>query len=114
MGKRETSDRARHSRSVNWILRNLKPAREEFAAAVRWYEEQRPGLGGEFFDAVVHATSLIQAQPEIGTLSPDHRTRRVLVERFPCQVVYRLAADEIVIVAIAHLKRRPGYWRKRK
>ena len=95
-------------------LRNLKAAREEFAAAIRWYEEQRPGLGGEFFDAVVHATSLIQAQPEIGMPSPDRRTRRVLVQRFPYQVVYRLSVDEIVIVAIAHLKRRPGYWRKRK
>ena len=94
-------------------VRNLKEAREEFGAAVRWYEEQHPGLGGEFFDAVVHATSLIQDQPEIGTLSRDRRTRRVLVQRFPYQVVYRLSADEIVIVAIAHLKRRPGYWRKR-
>jgi len=99
---------------VTRTLRNLKEAREEFAAAVRWYEEQRPGLGGEFFDAVVHATSLIQAQPEIGALSRDRRTRRVLVQRFPYQVIYRLSVDEIVIVAIAHLKRRPGYWRKRK
>ena len=95
-------------------LRNLKEAREEFAAAVRWYEEQRTGLGGEFFDAVVHATSLIQAQPEMGTLSRDCRRRHVLVQRFPYQVVYRVSEDEIVIVAIAHLKRRPGYWRNRK
>ena len=95
-------------------LRNLKAAREEFAAAVRWYEEQRPGLGGEFFDAVVDAASLIQAQPEIGTPTLDRRTRRVLVHRFPYQIVYRLSADETVIVAIAHLKRRPGYWKKRK
>jgi plasmid stabilization system protein ParE len=99
---------------VTRILRNLKAAGKEFSAAVRWYEEQRPGLGGEFFDAVIHATSLIQAQPEIGTPSADGRTRRVLVQRFPYQVVYRFTADEIVIVAIAHLKRRPGYWRKRK
>ena len=95
-------------------LRNLKAAREEFSAAVRWYEQQHPGLGGEFFDAVVHATSLIQAQPKIDTPSQDRRTRRVLVQRFPYQVVYRLSADQIVIVAIAHLKRRPGYWRMRK
>ncbi|PYS39172.1 MAG: hypothetical protein DMG14_14995 [Acidobacteria bacterium] len=95
-------------------LRNLKAASKEFSAAVRWYEEQRPGLGGEFFDAVVDATSLIQVQPEIGTPSRDGRTRRVLVQGFPYQVVYRVSADEIVIVAIAHLKRRPGYWRKRK
>ena len=114
MGEREASDCERHSGPVTRTLRNLKAAREEFSAAVRWYEEQRPGLGGEFFDAVVHVTSLIQAQPEIGTPSPDRQTRRVLVQRFPYQVVYRLSADEIVIVAIAHLKRRPGYWRKRK
>jgi toxin ParE1/3/4 len=99
---------------VTRALRNLKEAREEFSAAVRWYEEQRPGLGGELFDAVVQATSGIQAQPEIGTLSRDRRTRRVLVQRFPYQVVYRLSANEIVIVAIAHLKRKPGYWKKRK
>lgn len=95
-------------------VRNLPAARKEFAAAVRWYEEQRPGLGAEFFDSVVHAISLIQAQPEIGTPDPDQRTRRVLLQRFPYQVVYRLRAGEIVILAIAHLKRRPGYWKKRK
>jgi hypothetical protein len=37
---------------VTRTLRNLKAAREEFIAAVRWYEDQRPGLGGEFFDAL--------------------------------------------------------------
>ena len=113
MGERQASDRTRYSPPVTRILRNLQAAREEFAAAVSWYEAQRPGLGGEFFDAVVHAISVIQAQPEIGTPSPDHRTRRVLVHRFPYQIVYRLMKDETVIVAIAHLKRRPGYWRKR-
>ena len=60
-------------------LRNLKAAGEEFDAAVRWYEGQRRGLGGKFFDAITHATALIQAQPEVGTLSRDRRTRRVLV-----------------------------------
>ena len=114
MGERETPNREEYSRPVNRVLRNLKAAREEFTAAVAWYEEQRPGLGGEFFDAVVQATALIQAQHEIGTPSADRRTRRVLVQRFPYQVIYRLSADEIVIVAIAHLKRRPGYWKRRK
>lgn len=95
------------------VLRNLKEAREEFSAGVRWYEEQRPGLGAEFFDAVVQATSLIQAQPEVGSLSRDRRTRRVVMHRFPYQIVYRLTEDEIVIVAIAHSRRRPGYWKKR-
>jgi toxin ParE1/3/4 len=94
-------------------LRNVKEASAEFAAAVAWYEDQRPGLGGEFFDAVFDATSLIQSQPEIGTPSTDGHTRRLLVNRFPYQVIYRLSGQEIVILAIAHLKRKPGYWRKR-
>lgn len=94
--------------------RNLKLASEEFSAAVVWYEKQRSGLGAEFFDAVGHIVSLIQAQPEMGTLSKDRRTRRVLVPRFPYEVVYQVFEDEIVIVAIAHSKRRPDYWKKRQ
>jgi plasmid stabilization system protein ParE len=80
---------------------------------VRWYEEQRPGLGAEFFDAVVETTALIRERPESGPLSPDGRTRRLMVHRFPYQVVYSVATDKIVIVAVAHLKRRPGYWERR-
>lgn len=95
-------------------VRNLRAASEEFAAAVSWYEQQRAGLGAEFFDAIAETTARIQANPGIGApASEDEGTRRVLVSRFPYQVVYRLRAGEIVLVAIAHLKRRPGYWRDR-
>jgi len=95
-------------------VRSSTPASDEFAAAVHWYEEQRPGLGGEFFRAVTEGTDRIEGHPEIGTpLSPDRLTRRVLVPGFPYQIVYRLSPAEIVIVAVAHLSRRPGYWRSR-
>jgi len=89
-------------------------ASEEFADAVRWYEMRRAGLGREFFDAVAATIALIEQQPEIGTRNLDApNTRRVIVHRFPYQVVYHLVQAEIVIVAIAHLKRRPGYWKHR-
>ena len=91
-----------------------EPASDELADAVRWYEARRPGLGGEFFDAVVATLNLIETRPEIGTaVSVDGQTRRALIPRFPYQVVYRLTPTEIVIVAIGHLKRRPGYWKTR-
>ena len=94
--------------------RSSQPAIDEFSEAVRWYEARRPGLGGEFFDEVGAILALIEANPEIGaTISADGQTRRALVGRFPYQVVYRLRPTEIVIVAIAHLKRRPGYWKDR-
>lgn len=81
---------------------------------MRWYETQHPGLGAELFDAVVATIAGIERQPEIGAAAyPDPQTKRVLVERFPCQVVYRLGMNEIVVIAIAHLKRHPGYWRHR-
>jgi plasmid stabilization system protein ParE len=99
---------------VTRTLRSSQPASEEFTEAVRWYEQQRRGLGAEFFDAVAATTVLIEAHPEIGTtVRDDPVTRRVLVPRFPYQVVYRLTATEIIVVAIAHLKRRPGYWKNR-
>jgi len=93
-------------------IRFGEPAADEFTAAVGWYESRRAGLGGEFFDAVSATIALIEANPEIGSKRPaDGDTRRVLLSRFPYEVVYRLKRDEIVIVAIAHLKRRPEYWK---
>jgi plasmid stabilization system protein ParE len=99
---------------VTWRSRTSKPAADEFTEAVRWYEARRSGLGAEFFNAVASTVSLIETNPEIGTtISTDGGTRRALVARFPYQVVYRLRPTEIVIVAIAHLKRRPEYWKNR-
>ena len=90
------------------------PASDELTDAIRWYEAQKPGLGAELFDAVTATIEGIERQLEIGTAAyPDPQTRRVLVSRFPYQVVYRLAEDQIEVVAIAHLKRRPGYWKHR-
>ena len=94
--------------------RTTDAASDEFTAAVTWYESQRLGLGAELFDAVTAAVERIEQQPEIGAATyPNPQVRRVLVQRFPYEVVYRLTQDEIVIVAIAHLKRRPGYWKQR-
>jgi len=81
---------------------------------VRWYEARVTGLGGEFLDSVAATIARIQTRPEIGTaISADGRSRRALVTKFPYQVVYRLAPKELVVVAIAHLKRRPEYWKQR-
>jgi plasmid stabilization system protein ParE len=85
------------------------------AAAVRWFEEQRTGLGAEFYDEVAATTARLAAFPESGSpMSPDRLTRRLLVPRFPYQLVYRLTPTEIVVLAVAHLKRRPNYWKDRE
>jgi len=113
-GIKSSAGSKRDSRSVTRLVRFGEPASDEFRDAVEWYESRRLGLGADFFDAVVTAIDAIHAHPEIGTQrSSDGKTRRVLLEKFPYQVVYRLRPEEVAIVAIAHLKRRPNYWKDR-
>ena len=89
------------------------PAGEELGEAVRWYEDQSEGLGVAFLEAVQKVISRIETHPEIGArLADQHHTRRVLVTGFPYQIVYIVRPTEAIVVAVAHLKRRPGYWRR--
>lgn len=86
----------------------------ELAEAVRWYEERRPGWGGRLFDAVTHSIELIAAHPEIGSARRGRpSTRQLTVRGFPYLVVYQDRGKELYVIAFAHAKRQPGYWRKR-
>jgi toxin ParE1/3/4 len=67
-------------------LRIESHASTELTEAVRWYELQRPGLGGEFLDSVDDVLELIEQNPAIGSPLPRvarGRVRRMLVRRFP-------------------------------
>jgi plasmid stabilization system protein ParE len=100
---------------VSISIRIHPDASTELAAAVRWYESKRPGLGRDLLDEVASAIKWVARNPEAGSsMTADQKTRRSLVSRFPYQLVYRLRPDEIVVVAVAHLKRRPGYWKHRR
>jgi hypothetical protein len=90
----------------------LPEAREEFLDAAARYDMQAPGLGEVFIADVEHAVTRIAAFPEHG--SPFLAgTRRVVLRRFPHSVVYEVSSAGLLIVAIAHHSRRPGYWRRR-
>jgi len=65
-----------------------------------------------FDDGLREAFSNLRRIPRIGT--PYLRgTRRILLDHYPCFVVFRELARKIQIIAIAHAKRRPGYWARR-
>ncbi len=87
-------------------------AEAEFAAAAVFYESRVSGLGGSFVDAVERTITLIRHYPELGT-PVGHAARRTLVRGFPFAVVYRPDSDSILILAVAHVRRRPAYWRLR-
>jgi plasmid stabilization system protein ParE len=88
-------------------------ARDEIRSALD-YITSESGLAA----AGAFLTDLLAAERLIGDFPNAHpRTfagcRRILCAHFPYQLVYRIEAAEIVIYAVAHLKRRPGYWKKR-
>jgi plasmid stabilization system protein ParE len=89
------------------------PAAElELGEAAEWYEERRGGLGLEFLIAIREKIFALMDSPERWRLV--NGTRRALLEGFPYAVVYReISPDQIEIVAIAHVRRRPKFWTKR-
>ncbi len=93
-------------------IRFYKIAETEFDAAVEYYEQQVPGLGTRFRRAVLDALERIKIFPD-GYQSLSKRTRRCLVSKFPYGIIYKAGANEIVVVAIAHLHQRPDYWLSR-
>lgn len=91
----------------------LLPAADvELAEAGAFYDARKTGLGVEFLEEVHRAIALIRTTPDLGK-AQRRGTRRLLVRRFPYSIVYRDEADRILIVAVAHQSRRPGYWRQR-
>jgi plasmid stabilization system protein ParE len=94
-------------------VRISEEADAEMAEAARWYETHRAGLGTEFLDAIHTAVVRIAEAPRMGSLVPgvsDQAIRRRAVRRFPYNVVYMELSDRLQILAIAHDRRRPGYW----
>jgi plasmid stabilization system protein ParE len=86
-------------------------ADEELYEAAGYFEE-RSRDGARFLADVGRTTGLLFQFPNVGT-PVRGRFRRILLKTFPYQLVYRVDGKEIRIFAVAHLKRRPGYWRKR-
>lgn len=92
--------------------RFLEIADWELGETIRHYEGVRRGLGSEFHDEVNHALDRIEQMPFAWSrLAKDVRVCRT--KRFPYGLIYQIRDNEAVIVAVMHLHRRPGYWRKR-
>ena len=93
-------------------LEYLDEALDEAVAAARWYAERSATAAAAFSDEIDAAESSIVRLPDAWPAF-DHGTRRYLLRRFPFSVVYRVEPTRIVIVAVAHARRRPAYWKAR-
>jgi toxin ParE1/3/4 len=88
-------------------------AERELNDAAQYYELERPGLGGAFIAEVQRCTEAIVVHPH-GAPVVRGQIRQRLCQRFPYGVLYTVGADEIRVLAVMHLRRRPGYWAGRR
>ena len=88
-------------------------ARAEYLASVDYYNDV--GLGSAFADEFEIALDLIISFPSAWPpLAARGTVRRCLLRRFPYGIVYAVLGDEILVLAIAHARRSPRYWRHRR
>jgi len=94
-------------------LRLHRGATEEFDAAADWYESREVTLGQEFIASVDAAIDQLVENPDLGGRVADSAVRRLPLRKFPYAIIYVRRENELFVVAIAHMHRRPGYWRER-
>jgi toxin ParE1/3/4 len=85
-------------------------AQIELDNAVAYYEEISAGLGLTMLDEVIAATNTIGSFPLIGSIDEHTEYRHLVLDRFPYILFYIEHEDNLWIVAVAHGKRKPGYW----
>ena len=98
-------------------VRFAREARQEVREAAQWYGRQRAELRGEFLEAVDEVVErLVRLARHLGTppgIDPNLGVKRVFMKRFPYSVYFIELPTRIRILAIAHARRCPYYWRDR-
>lgn len=87
-------------------------ALEEYNEAGFYYAQKQPGLDLRFIGSIENAIDRILKDP-LRYCPFDEDVRRGLTRVFPYAILYTIEVDFILIVAVAHLSREPGYWKGR-
>lgn len=84
----------------------------ELTQSAEYYQKLAINLGNEFLDDVFSTILRIIEFPDAFPIL-SRKSRKCLVNRFPFAIIYQVREEEIFIVAVTHLSRKPGYWKKR-
>ena len=95
-----------------------REAQAELRSAALWYDERRPGLGDDFIAEISAILDRIRAAPASYPPWPRTRTadpliRKAIIQRFPYVVAFEAHERHVLVLAVAHAKRRPLYWLRR-
>ena len=85
----------------------------ELRVAYGWYAARDEAVAGRFLQSIDQAIARVLADPESHPIDRKH-FRCVRVRRFPYALVFEYQQSRVLIVAVAHAKRRPGYWNRRR
>jgi toxin ParE1/3/4 len=107
----------RHTKDcwVGWILSvtlNDQAAREEGFAEATWYGSQEPDLQARFLAKWKDAENRMPSHPELYRCF-DSNLRKCRFDVFPYTLVFRVQENELQVIAVMHMSRRPGYWKER-
>jgi plasmid stabilization system protein ParE len=94
-------------------LRFHPRAEQEYLTALRWYRERSPIAAINFESAFGHAVEKIREAPQRWPVY-FMDFRKYTLRQFPFSLVYQESSSGIVVFAVAHGRRQPGYWRDRR
>ena len=87
-------------------------ASEDYAAAFAWYYSRGSALASDFEREIERAIRLISQNP-LRWPRFDEQRRRLIIRKFPYAIIYEPYGEQVIILAVAHGKRKPYYWRER-
>jgi plasmid stabilization system protein ParE len=90
----------------------LEWAEEEIEEAADYLDEEAPGLGDEFFAEVQRTIGRLRLNPYVGP-KIEARVHRIALRRFSYDLIYVIPPSSVLVVAVVHHRRDPGYWRNR-
>jgi plasmid stabilization system protein ParE len=97
------------------IHSNHRAAVAEIRAAATWYAARSRVAAVGFLDAIDHAITTIHENPTAWAVrGSSSEIRAFMLARYPYLVVYRVQPHAIRVLAVAHARRRPDYWQRRK
>ncbi|MGL5133985.1 MAG: type II toxin-antitoxin system RelE/ParE family toxin [Planktothrix sp.] len=85
----------------------------EYAEAVQYYAKQSSEVAQAFINVIEDAVYRIKESPTRWAIF-DENVRRCLTRKFPYSILYTIEPDYILILAVTHCSREPGYWKNRQ
>ena len=88
-------------------------AKEDIEEAISYYYDINPALSRDILSEFYQTIEIVLKRPFLFPAT-NKKYRKVTLVRFPYKIFYIVKKNEIIVLAFAHHKRKPNYWKKRK